>query len=125
MLTSNRRLRRGTFDGRSAFARWSGRRARQRSAVPAKLAMPLTVSADAASDYEAVVRNAAGKNRKGAMGLGNFAPARSATQIATAIASAASRALTLTCDAIILTLAAPFFVVWWVVRAVRRYSSRK
>ena len=87
--------------------------------------MPLTVSADAASDDEAVVRNAAGKNREGAMGLGNFAPARSAAQIVTAIASAASRALTLTCDAIILTLAAPFFAVWWVVRAVRRYSSRK
>ena len=30
------------------------------------------------------------------------------------------RAVTLTSDAIVLTIASPFFAIWWIVRAVRR-----
>ncbi len=30
------------------------------------------------------------------------------------------RTLTLTADAVVLTLASPFFAAWWIVRSVRR-----
>ncbi|MEQ1651512.1 MAG: hypothetical protein ABL897_03400 [Hyphomicrobium sp.] len=35
------------------------------------------------------------------------------------------RALYLTSDAIVLTLASPFFAIWWSVRAVRRWMQPK
>lgn len=33
------------------------------------------------------------------------------------------RAICLTSDAIVLTIASPFLAVWWIVRAVRRRRS--
>ena len=35
------------------------------------------------------------------------------------------RALSLTMDAIVLTLASPFFAVWWVARTIKRLTSPK
>lgn len=35
-----------------------------------------------------------------------------------------TRAVTLTADAIVLTLAAPFFAVWWCVRALQRLMRK-
>lgn len=40
------------------------------------------------------------------------------------VAVVAKRALSLTSDAIVLTLAAPFFAVWWMVRTTRRLLRR-
>jgi hypothetical protein len=40
------------------------------------------------------------------------------------VATIAKRALSLTSDAIVLTLAAPFFAVWWVVRMTRRLLGK-
>ncbi|MEQ1669792.1 MAG: hypothetical protein ABL893_02940 [Hyphomicrobium sp.] len=34
------------------------------------------------------------------------------------------RTLGLTSDAILLTLASPFFLAWWTVRAVRRWTTK-
>ena len=36
----------------------------------------------------------------------------------------AGRALTLTADAIVLTLASPFFAIWWLVRTARRLLGK-
>jgi hypothetical protein len=40
------------------------------------------------------------------------------------VAMIAKRALSLTSDAIVLTLAAPFLAVWWIVRTSRRLLGK-